>query len=40
MFECIKPIDIKNYLAYQQVYNAFAYQKLVTFKVCIAVDLI
>ena len=30
----------KIYLAQQQVYNAFVYQKLVTFRTCISVDLI
>ena len=30
----------KIYFAQQQVYNAFVYQKLVTFRTCISVDLI
>ena len=38
---CIKSSLIsKNYLAQQQVYNAFVHQQLVTFRTCISVDLI
>ena len=38
--ECIKLIDIKIYLAQHQIYNAFVYQKLVTFRTHISLDLI